>query len=263
MTKIKRFNESQIQTIKDFLKANNIDIALVSCHHIGTYPSKLKCPVCNKRWKRLPDRDIFRELTALYEATDNAWSMIFGTDRSSISRLRESINPKTKAPLWSQERYEVEIKNNHGFLDRQPIEDFLQLLQKYPLSSTETLLKIAGLNNEYFKLVLQNDKETKVKFDSINSLQKTVPKEYLFCSSCKIKKKSEYFKKIGENKIFAKVCIPCIDEREKNKLLTKIKQDNIVVYPCKTCGKDFEVNLSKNENYIDCEEHRELKKRYE
>jgi len=256
MKKIKKFNNFEIQTIKDFLKANNIDIALVNCQHIGTYQSKMKCPECNKRWKRLPGEDTFKELSTLYEATDTAWSNIFGTDRSSISRLRESINPKTKTPIWNQERYEIEINNNNGFLDRQPIEDFLQLLQKYPLSSTETLLKIAGLNNEYFKLVLKNDKETKIKFDSVNNLQKTEANEYLFCSSCKIKKKNEHFKKIGENKISAKVCKTCINEREKNKLLSKINQNNIVVYRCKQCGKDFEVNLSKNEDYIYCGEHR-------
>ena len=256
MKKIKKFSDLEIQTIKSFLKTNDVNIALMNCQHMGTYHSKIKCPVCNKRWKRLPDTDTFKELTTLFEATDSAWSIIFGTDRSSITRLRESINPKTKAPLWSQERYEIEIENNNGFIDRKPIEDFMQLLQKYPSSSTETLLKIAGLNNEYFKLVIENDKETKDKFDTINNLQKTVTNEYLFCSSCKIRKKNEFFKKIGENKISAKVCITCINERDRNKLLSEFNQNNIVVYECKQCGKDFEVNLSQNENYKVCGEHR-------
>ena len=256
MKKIKKFNDLEVQTIKSFLKTNDVNIALTNCQHMGTYHSKIKCPVCNKRWKRLPDKNTFKELTTLFEATDSAWSIIFGTDRSSITRLRESINPKTKAPLWSQERYEIEIENNNGFIDRKPIEDFLQLLQKYPSSSTETLLKIAGLNNEYFKLVLENDKETKDKFDTINNLQKTVTNEYLFCSSCKIRKKNEFFKKIGKNKISAKVCKTCINERDRNKLLSEFNKNNIVVYPCKQCGKDFEVNLSQNENIYTCGEHR-------
>jgi len=256
MKNIKNFDDLQIQDIKSFLKTNNVNIALINCQHIGTYHSKMKCPECNKRWKRLPDTNTFKELTTLFEATDSAWSIIFGTDRSSVTRLRESINPKTKTPLWSQDRYEIEIESNNGFIDRKPIEDFLQLLQKYPSSKTETLLKIAGLNNEYFKLVLENDKETNDKFDTINNLQKTITNEYLFCSSCKIRKKNERFKKIGANKISAKVCKTCINERDRKKLLSESNQNNIVVYPCKKCGKKFEVNLSQDEDYLHCGEHK-------
>jgi hypothetical protein len=256
MKKIKNFDDLQIQDIKSFLKTNNVNIALINCQHIGTYHSKMKCPECNKRWKRLPDTNTFKELTTLFEATDSAWSIIFGTDRSSVTRLRESINPKTKTPLWSQDRYEIEIESNNGFIDRKPIEDFLQLLQKYPSSKTETLLKIAGLNNEYFKLVLENDKETNDKFDTINNLQKTITNEYLFCSSCKIRKKNERFKKIGANKISAKVCKTCINERDRKKLLSESNQNNIVVYSCKKCGKKFEVNLSEDEDYVHCGEHK-------
>jgi len=251
MGKTKQFSIDDIDNIKKFLISQNSDIALVRCSHIGTYQSKMKCPHCNKRWKRLPSESVFKELTELYEATDAAWAAIFSTDRSSVTRLREKINPKIKKPIWNQQRYEVEIKNNDGFLDRQPIEDFLLLIQKFPNSNVDTLLKVAGINQEYFKLVLENDSETRNKYNTFLQLKETFNNDYLFCNSCKIRKRSNLFKKFGVEKIPAKVCKTCINEREKNK-------ENIAIYPCKKCGEDFKVDLSENKNYIFCKKHREI-----
>ena len=250
MGKTKQFSIDDIDNIKKFLISQNSDTALVRCSHIGTYQSKMKCPGCNKRWKRLPNESVFKELTELYEATDAAWAAIFSTDRSSVTRLREKINPKIKKPIWNQQRYEVEIKNNDGFLDRQPIEDFLLLIQKFPNSNVDTLLKVAGINQEYFKLVLENDSETRNKYNTFLQLKETFNNDYLFCNSCKIRKRSNLFKKFGVEKIPAKVCKTCINEREKNK-------ENITIYPCKKCGEDFKVDLSENKNYIFCKKHRE------
>jgi len=251
MGKTKQFSIDDIDNIKKFLISQNSDTALVRCSHIGTYQSKMKCPHCNKRWKRLPNESVFKELTELYEATDAAWAAIFSTDRSSVTRLREKINPKIKKPIWNQQRYEVEIENNDGFLDRQPIEDFLLLIQKFPNSNVDTLLKVAGINQEYFKLVLQNDSETRNKYNTFLQLKETSNNDYLFCNSCKIRKRSNLFKKFGVEKTPAKVCKTCINEREKNK-------ENIAIYPCKKCGEDFKVDLSENKNYIFCKKHREI-----
>jgi len=250
MGKTKQFSIEDVDKIKKFLTSQNSDTALVRCSHIGTYQSKMKCPDCNKRWKRLPNESVFKELTELYEATDAAWAAIFSTDRSSVTRLREKINPKIKKPIWNQQRYEVEIENNDGFLDRQPIEDFLLLIQKFPNSNVDTLLKVAGINQEYFKLVLQNDSETRNKYNTFLQLKETSNNDYLFCNSCKIRKRSNLFKKFGVEKTPAKVCKTCINEREKNK-------ENIAIYPCKKCGEDFKVDLSENKNYIFCKKHRE------
>jgi len=251
MGKTKQFSIEDVDKIKKFLTSQNSDTALVRCSHIGTYQSKMKCPDCNKRWKRLPNESVFKELTELYEATDAAWAAIFSTDRSSVTRLREKINPKIKKPIWNQQRYEVEIENNDGFLDRQPIEDFLLLIQKFPNSNVDTLLKVAGINQEYFKLVLENDSETRNKYNTFLQLKETFNNDYLFCNSCKIRKRSNLFKKFGVEKIPAKVCKTCINEREKNK-------ENITIYPCKKCGEDFKVDLSENKNYIFCKKHREI-----
>ena len=251
MGKTKQFSIDDIDNIKKFLISQNSDTALVRCSHIGTYQSKMKCPDCNKRWKRLPNESVFKELTELYEATDAAWAAIFVTDRSSVTRLREKINPKIKKPIWNQQRYEVEIENNDGFLDRQPIEDFLLLIQKFPNSNVDTLLKVAGINQEYFKLVLENDSETRNKYNTFLQLKETFNNDYLFCNSCKIRKRRDLFKKFGVEKIPAKVCKTCINEREKNK-------ENIAIYPCKKCGEDFKVDLSENKNYIFCKKHREI-----
>ena len=40
-------------------------------------------------------------------------------------------------------------------------------------------------------------------------------------------------------------------------LALKNKESYIEIYPCKKCAKEFEVDLSENNNYIFCEEHRE------
>ena len=257
MVKTKQFTEIDIDNIKNYLITQNSDTALVKCSHIGTYQSKKKCPDCNKRWNRLPSESIFKELTEQYEATDAAWAAIFGTDRSSVTRLREKINPKIKRPIWNQERYEVEIESNNGYLDRQPIEDFLHLLQKFPNSNVDTLLKVSGINKNYFELVLENDTETRNKYNTLIKLNETLDNDYLYCRSCKIRKRIIHFKKFGEKNIPAKVCKTCINEREKNKLLLdQNKKNSILTYPCKKCGKEFKVDLSVNGNYIFCEEHR-------
>lgn len=258
MEKIKRFSLFEIESIKKFLISKNSEVALVNCNHMGTYQSKVKCPKCNKRWKRLPNKDVFKELTELYEASDVAWATIFGTDRSSVSRLRELINPKTKKPIWNQERYEIEVESNNGYIDRQPIEDFLLLLEKFPKSNIDNLLKVAGINKYYFQLVKENDTETRDRYNNLLRLHDSLDTEYLYCSSCKIRKRSKFFKKLGQDKTPAKVCKICIRERDRNKfLLDNNKETSLKIYHCKECGKDFEVDLSKDENYIFCKEHRE------
>lgn len=259
MGKTKQFSIEDIDKIKKFLISQNSDTALVRCSHIGTYQSKMKCPDCNKRWKRLPNESVFKELTELYEATDAAWAAIFSTDRSSVTRLREKINPKIKKPIWNQQRYEVEIKNNDGFLDRQPIEDFLLLIQKFPNSNVDTLLKVSGLNKDYFKLILKNDIETRDKYNALIKLNETLDNDYLYCHSCKIRKRIIHFKKFGEENIPAKVCKTCINERERNKLLLdQNKMSSVLKYPCKYCKKDFEADFSAKNGDIFCEEHRKV-----
>ncbi len=114
------------------------------------------------------------------------------------------------------------------------------------------------MNKNYFELVLENDTETLSKYNTLMKLNKTLDNDYLYCQSCKIRKRIIHFKKFGEKNTPAKVCRTCINERERNKLLQEhSKEKSILKYPCKKCGKDFEVDLSENNNYIFCEEHRE------
>ena len=88
MEKIKKFNQDQINSIKK--------IWSVGCTHLDSYDAKHKCPVCKKKYKRLPDVNTFRELIMTYDATDTAWAEVFRTDRSSVTKIRNKINPKNK-----------------------------------------------------------------------------------------------------------------------------------------------------------------------
>ena len=79
MKKIKKFNEDQIKSIKK--------IWSVDCVHLDSYDAKHQCPVCKKKYKRLPDANTFRELIMKYNATDTA-GRGFKTDRSSVTKIK-------------------------------------------------------------------------------------------------------------------------------------------------------------------------------
>ena len=111
-------------------------------------------------------------------------------------------------------------------------------------------MKVAGINQEYFKLVLENDSETRNKYNTFLQLKETFNNDYLFCNSCKIRKRSDLFKKFGVEKTPAKVCKTCINEREKERKYSHLS--------LKKCGEDFKVDLSENKNYIFCKKHREI-----
>ena len=205
MEKIKKFNQDQINSIKK--------IWSVGCTHLDSYDAKHKCPVCKKKYKRLPDVNTFRELIMTYDATDTAWAEVFRTDRSSVTKIRNKINPKNKSSVWDRQRFEKENKF-YKYQDKKPVQDFLYLLKNFPRSTENQLLKISELTNEYLKLVLENDDVLKSEYETViqyRASDETVG-DYLYCVKCKIRKSINKFEQIGNEKVYSKICSYCAEE---------------------------------------------------
>jgi len=203
--KIKKFNHDQIDTIKK--------IWSVDCKHLDSYDAKHQCPVCKKKYKRLPDVNTFRELIMTYDATDTAWAEVFRTDRSSVTKIRNKVNPKNKSSVWDRERYEKENKF-YKYQDKKPVQDFLYLLKNFPRSTENQLLKISELTNEYLKLVLENDNVLKSEYETVTQFrasEETVG-DYLYCVKCKVRKSINKFEQIGNDKVYSKICSYCADD---------------------------------------------------
>ena len=205
MEKIKKFNHDQIDTIKK--------IWSVDCKHLDSYDAKHQCPVCKKKYKRLPDVNTFRELIMTYDATDTAWAEVFRTDRSSVTKIRNKVNPKNKSSVWDRERFEKENKF-YNYQDKKPVQDFLYLLKNFPRSTENQLLKISELTNEYLKLVLENDNVLKSEYETVTQFrasEETVG-DYLYCVKCKVRKSINKFEQIGNDKVYSKICSYCADD---------------------------------------------------
>ena len=205
MEKIKKFNHDQIDTIKK--------IWSVDCKHLDSYDAKHQCPVCKKKYKRLPDVNTFRELIMTYDATDTAWAEVFKTDRSSVTKIRNKVNPKNKSSVWDRERFENENKF-FKYQDKKPVQDFLYLLKNFPRSTENQLLKISELTNEYLKLVLENDNVLKSEYETVTQFrasEETVG-DYLYCVKCKVRKSINKFEQIGNDKVYSKICSYCADD---------------------------------------------------
>ena len=205
MEKIKKFNQDQINSIKNFWS--------VDCTHLDSYDAKHQCPVCKKKYKRLPDVNTFRELIMTYDATDTAWAEVFRTDRSSVTKIRNKVNPKNKSSVWDRERFEKENKF-YKYQDKKPVQDFLYLLKNFPRSTENQLLKISELTNEYLKLVLENDNVLKSEYEAVTQFrvsEETVG-DYLYWVKCKIRKSINKFEQIGNDKVYSKICSYCADD---------------------------------------------------
>lgn len=203
--KIKKFNQDQISSIRKVWSVN--------CAHLDSYDAKHQCPICKKKYKRLPDVDTFRELTMKYNATDTAWAEVFKTDRSSVTKIRNKVNPKNKSSVWNRERFEKE-NEYYKYQDKKPVLDFLYLLKNFPRSSENQLLKISELTNEYLKLALENDKILKNEYENIIQFRSTEDTfgDYLYCVKCKIRKSINKFDQIGNDKFYSKICSYCAED---------------------------------------------------
>ena len=202
MKKIKTFSDMDKKIIQEFWK--------VDCSHLELYDAKQKCPKCNKKFKRIPDIETFRKLTLRFNATDTAWAKVFVTDRSSVTKIRNKINPKTKDNVWSDKRYWDEI-DYFKIQDKKPINDFLDLLKNYPRSTENQLLKVAEISKEYLELVLKNDSYLNSQYKNIKKIRSSGDYEYLFCVKCQVRKAKSKFEILERDLVYAKICSYCAE----------------------------------------------------
>lgn len=190
MKKIDSFNDSQIKEIREFFP--------LICDEIPSYNSKELCPKCKKHHTRMPDRETFKLLLNLYDATDQAWSEVFNVDRASVSKLRKKYNigSYNLKEVWDETRFWDEWDEG---IDMKPIDDFFELMLNFPRANEQKLMEIAEINKYYFSRVLRNDIDVKNKYNQIKS-QRNFNNEYQFCIKCKVRKKENYFKFISKNK---------------------------------------------------------------
>lgn len=200
--KIKEFNDDQKKLILNIWK--------VDCSHLEIYDAKHQCPVCKKKFKRIPDDETFRKLSMIFNATDTAWAKIFVTDRSSVTKVRNRINPKPKINVWNDERYKEENKF-YKFQDKKPVEDFLSLLKNFPRSTENQLLKVAEISKEYLLVVLKNDSYLDSQYKYIKKSIENGHAEYLFCVKCKVRKNKNKFDILEKEYIYAKICSYCAE----------------------------------------------------
>ena len=269
MRKIKSFKDKNliINEIKQFLIDKRSDVALINCKHIGTYESKNICPHCGVRWNRLPKEQVFKELTLLYDATDTAWAELFSANKSSVTRLRNKFNPKDNTEVWTNSRFEKEI-NEGKRLDKKPIYDFFNLLEQYPRSSVNELLKITELNQKYLDLAFNFYPEMKTDYKKIIDLRKSNNANYQYCYKCKIRKSNDKFIKFELNERYASICKLCADENLKTyneQSHETINVNNVEIEICKSPEGPHEFNraeLAKTDNPLFCKEHQKYSKKF-
>lgn len=225
MKKIEHFNEHQIKEIREIFP--------LICEEISRYSGKELCPKCKKHHKRMPDEETFKQLLNLFDATDQAWSEVFFTNRASVSKLRKkySIGSYNLQEIWNGNRFWYEWEEG---IDLKPIEDFFDLLLKFPRAKETKLMEIAEINKHYLSRIMRNNLEIEFKYNQIKS-QRNSKNGYIFCIKCKIRKKDMYFKYIDKNKSKKSViCDFCnIDNKSK----------------CTNCGEIWpESKLIKVEN---------------
>jgi len=227
MKKIDKFSTNEIHEIRSIFP--------LVCEEIPHYNGKELCPKCKVHHKRLPSERIFKELISLYDATDKAWSEIFFTDRASVTNLRKkySLGSYNVQQIWDSNRFWDELDEG---IDFKPVEDFLELLTKYPRADEKTLMEIAEINKYYFTRLLRNNFEIQELYNNIKSVR-NLENEYLFCIRCKIRKKKNYFKPISQNKLKRSIICDLCNKENIDK--------------CTHCGKIYpESKLEKKENGI-------------
>jgi len=269
MEKIKSFKGKNliVNEIKQFLIDKNSNVALINCEHIGSYGSKNICPDCGVRWNRLPKEQVFKELTLSYDATDTAWAELFSTNKSSVTRLRNRFNPKNNSEVWTESRFEKEI-NEGRYLDKKPIYDFFNLLEQYPRSSINELLKITELNQKYLDLAFNYYPEMKSDYKKIIDLRKSNNANYQYCYKCKIRKSNDKFIKFELNERYASICRLCADENLKtyNEQSHATFNDNYVeIETCKSPEGPHEFNrakLTKDDDPLFCKKHQKYSQKF-
>ena len=227
MKKIDKFSTNEIHEIRAIFP--------LVCEEIPHYNGKELCPKCKIHHKRLPNERSFKELISLYDATDKAWSEVFFTDRASVTNLRKKykIGKYDLNKLWDGNRFwdEWEIGIDEG-----PLEDFFQLLIKFPRADETEVLKIVELNKPYLTKVLKTNPNLEKKYKEA-LIERENNNEYFFCIRCKIRKKVKYFELILKNK--SKRSLVCIQCNKEN--LDK----------CNYCGKIYpEIKMERNSKGI-------------
>jgi len=227
--------------MKKINKFSPIDIAKIRevfpfvCSEIPYYNGKEHCPKCKIHHRRLPDLDTFKKLLNMFNATDKAWSEVFFTDRASVTNLRKkyALGSYNVQQIWDGNRFWDELDEG---IDYKPVEDFLELLTKYPRADEKTLMGIAEINKFYFTRLLRNNFDLQNRYNDIKSFR-NLENEYLFCIRCKIRKKKNYFKPISQNKLKRSIICDLCNKENIDK--------------CTDCGKIYpESKLEKKENGI-------------
>lgn len=230
MKKINKFSPIDISEIRSIFP--------LVCSEIPYYSGKEHCPKCKIHHRRLPDENTFRKLLNMFNATDKAWSEVFFTDRASVTNLRKkyAIGSYNLQQIWDSNRFWDELDEG---IDIKPVEDFFELLTKYPRADEKKLMDIAEINKYYFTRLLRNNFELQERYNNIKSFR-NLENEYLFCIRCKIRKNKKYFKPISKNKLKRSIICDLCNKENTDK--------------CTKCGEIFpESKLTKfNNNMLAC-----------
>ena len=119
------------------------------------------------------------------------------------------------------------------FFDRQPIYDFLELLNRFPKAKEKDLLKIVEINEDYFNIVIKFNDDINEDYKAIKR-NRSRNQDYIFCIRCKIRKRSNNFANIDRETISkSKICNICSEEN-----LTNFEDPNSnEKIKCQNCGK--------------------------
>ena len=224
MDKIKKFSIEEISKIRSIFP--------LVCDQIPYYNGKETCKKCGVHHRRLPDKQTFRMLISIYNATDEAWSKVFNTDRASVTNLRKKyqLSSYDTSKIWNEARYMAETRE---FFDRQPIYDFFELLSRFPKAKEKDLLKIVQINEDYFNIVIKFNDDINEDYKAIKR-NRSRNQDYIFCIRCKIRKRSNNFANIDRGTLSkSKICNICSEENLKN---FKDPNSNEKI-KCQNCGK--------------------------
>ena len=230
---IKRFNEVQIQTIRN--------IWSIDCPEVKNLKNNQRCDIHQVKHNKLPDLKTWEILKKQFpNATLNAWGEVFYVTRESIRLLNNKLikDGEVNIQSWVDEKN----LNNYG---KTPIkklfEDFFYIYINYPNKGEKNILNFLGIKENYFTYWIRNNSDLSVEFNNAKK-ERAKNKENPAINKCyrcgQIKEINNFGKDKTTASGFSDTCKNCNRENAKKYNLEKRQSEKF----CLRCKKSKHIS---------------------